>query len=79
MSEVKLNNQVLVVDGCQGNDLYHQLRQELDRARKLYEKHVDWLAADRDYFHEAIVEILCDGDATVLGPDYPGPRAHTIQ
>ena len=79
MSEIKLNNEALVIDGRQSNDLYQQLREELDRGRKLYEKHVDWLAADRDYFHEAVVEILCDGDATVLGPNYPGPRSQTIQ
>jgi hypothetical protein len=79
MSEIKLNNEVLVADGRQSNDLYHHLREELERARKLYEKHVDWPAADRDYFHEALVEILCDGDAEVLGSEYPGPRGYTLQ
>ena len=78
VSEIKLYNESRVADGRQNHDLYDQLREDIDRSRAMYDKANDSLA-DRDYFHEAVVEILCEGDATVLGPGYPGPRAHTIQ
>ena len=78
VSEIKLYNEARVADGRQNHDLYDQLREDIDRSRAMYDKANDSLA-DRDYFHEAVVEILCDGDAAVLGADYPGPRAHTIQ
>ena len=78
VSEIKLNNKARMADGRENRDLYDELREDIDRSRAVYDKAHDSLA-DRDYFHEAVVEILCDGDATVLGPDYPGPRSQTIQ
>ena len=78
VSEIKLYNEARVADGRQNHDLYDQLREDIDRSRAMYDKAND-SPADRDYFHEAVVEILCDGDATALGRDYPGPRAQTIQ
>jgi hypothetical protein len=79
VSDIKLYNKERVADGRQSRDLYYQLREELDRARKMYEERVDLLAVDRDYFREAVVEILCDGDADALGAELPGPQGHTIQ
>ena len=79
VSELKQHNEARVEDGRQSHDLYYQLREQLEGARKLYEKSVDWAAADRDYFHEAVVEVLCDGDPEALGREYPGPRGHTLQ
>ena len=79
VSDIKLYNKERVADGRQSRDLYYQLREELDRARKMYEERVDLLAVDRDYFREAVVEILCDGDPDVLGAELPGPQGHTIQ
>ena len=78
VSEIKLNNKALVAEGKRSHDLYYQLQNDIDRGRMMYDKAND-STADRDYFHEAVVEILCDGDADVLGEGYPGPRAHTIQ
>ena len=78
VSEIKLYNKALVADGTRRHDLYHQLQKDIDRARLMYDKGNDSMA-NRDYFHEAVVEILCDGDADVLGEGYPGPRAYTIQ
>ena len=78
VSEIELYNETRVADGRQNHDLYDQLREEIDRSRKMYDDAND-SRSDRDYFHEALVEILCDGDAGVLGAEYPGPRAHTIQ
>lgn len=78
VSEIKLYNTALVADGNGSHDLYRQLQENIDRARMMYDKAND-SKADRDYFHEAVVEILCDGNADVLGEGYPGPRVHTIQ
>ena len=78
VSEIRLNNKARMADGRENRDLYDELREDIDRSRAVYDKANDSLA-DRDYFHEAVVAILCDGDATVLGPDYPGPRSQTIQ
>ena len=78
VSDLKLHNKALVADGTLNHDLYHQLQNEIDRARMMYDS-AQGSMADHDYFHEAVVEILCDGDADVLGEGYPGPRAHTIQ
>ena len=78
VSEIKLYNEARVADGRQSNDLYHELREEIDRSRKMYDKANDSLS-DHDYFHQALVEILCDGDAGVLGAEYPGPQEHTVQ
>lgn len=78
VSEIKLYNKALVADGSRSHDLYQQLQKEIDQARAMYDKANDSMA-DRDYFHEAVVEILCGGNADVLGEGYPGPRVHTIQ
>jgi hypothetical protein len=78
VSDIKLYNEARVAEARRNHDLYDQLREDIDRSRAMYDRAGDSMA-DRDYFHEAVVEILCNGDATMLGPDYPGPRAHTIQ
>ena len=78
VSEIKLYNEARVARGRQTHDLYGELREEIERSRMMYDKANDSLS-DHDYFHEALVEILCNGDAALLGADYPGPRAHTIQ
>ena len=78
VSDLKLHNKAQVADGTLNQDLYHQLQNEIDRARMMYDNAQSSMA-DHDYFHEAVVEILCDGDAEVLGGGYPGPRNHTIQ
>lgn len=79
VSEVKLYNEQLVTEGCGRHDLYDRLREDIDRARARYEKRVDHLVMDGDYFHEALVDILCEGDSERLGAEYPGPRMHTVQ
>ena len=73
VSEIKLYNQRRVTEGCKQQDLYVRLREEIDRARAMYDKRVDWLVVDRDYFHDSVVEILCGGEAELLGEEYPGP------
>lgn len=73
VSELKLYNEQAVGDGREGNNIYGRLRHDIDRSREMYEKrvHPD-VATEADYFHEEIVRILADGNASALGSEYPG-------
>jgi hypothetical protein len=71
VAEIKLYNEVKLENACRNGTVYQQLQSEIDRARQDYDRRV---AADstggRDYFHEELVNILADGDATKMGPGY---------
>jgi len=73
VSELKLYNEQAVDDGRQAHNVYGRLRHDIDRSREMYEKrvHPD-VATEADYFHEEIVRILADGNASALGSEYPG-------
>jgi hypothetical protein len=50
------------------------LKSELDKAREAYRQ--QFLAGHSsmtDYLHVEAVRTLANDDATLLGPDYPGP------
>lgn len=79
VSELKLYNEELVMEGCGRQDLYDRLREDIDRARARYDERVKGLMMDRDYFYEELVDILCEGHSERLGAEYPGPRKHTVQ
>jgi hypothetical protein len=79
VSEAKLYNEQLVTEGRGRHDLYDRLKEDIDQARAKYEKRVNGLLMDRDYFHDALVDILCEGDSQRLGVEYTGPRIHTVQ
>jgi hypothetical protein len=65
VSEIKLYNEAKVMQGRKTRDLYQQLRDDIDRSRKLYgERHPD---APPDFFTDELVRILADGDAGALG------------
>ncbi len=68
VSELKLYNESAVIAGREARDLRVRLRDELARARRLYEARVPALLPDRDdYFDQEVVRTLADGDATLLG------------
>lgn len=73
VSELKLYNEQAVGDGRQAHNIYGRLRHDIDRSREMYEKrvHPD-VATEADYFHEEIVRILAEGNASALGSEYPG-------
>ncbi|MGI8783083.1 MAG: hypothetical protein ACR2L2_05475 [Acidobacteriota bacterium] len=73
VSELKLYNEQAVGDGRQAHNIYGRLRHDIDRSREMYERrvHTD-VATEADYFHEEIVRILADGNASALGSEYPG-------
>ncbi len=65
VSEIKLYNEAKVQDGRKNKDLYQQLRDDIERSRKLYtERHP---GAPMGYFDNELVRVLADGDAGALG------------
>ena len=73
MSDMKLYNEQAVKEGCEQRDLYSRLREDIDRARAIYDKRIDRWLVNRDYFHEEMVAVLCGGNEKALGAEYPGP------
>ena len=74
ISEIELYSKVKVSEGRKDKDLYGSLKTDLQRSRQTYEKRFAKTQASRhDYLHDEIVRILANDDASILGPDYPGP------
>ena len=72
--EIRHDNEDAIVAGRKNHDLYKRLRISMDRSREMYEKRAaPTVAISVDYLHDEFVRILGDGDAGVLGEDYPGP------
>lgn len=72
ITELKLYNPHTVKLGLENKDLYHRLRREIDRARRMYDQRVGARAGVHvDYFHEELVKDLAEGDISNLGTDYP--------
>jgi hypothetical protein len=68
VSEIKLYNEGAVRVGREKRDLLRRLRSEIDRARRLYEERVPDATGPRSaYFQQELVQILADGDASLLG------------
>lgn len=68
VSEIKLYNEGAVRAGRQQRDLRHRLREEIDRALRLYEERVPPAVGAREqYFHQELVQTLADGDPSLLG------------
>lgn len=75
VAEIKLYNEPEVEAGCQNGDLYSRLKTDIDRSREMYEKRVHpSVKASMDYFHTQLVQMLAQGDESVMGEDYPGPQ-----
>ncbi len=74
ISEIELYSKVKVSEGRKNKDLYGSLKTDLQRSRQTWEKRFAKTQASRyDYLHDEIVRILANDDASILGPDYPGP------
>jgi hypothetical protein len=68
VSEIKLYNEEEVERGRTNRDLYHRLKDDVDRSREMYEKRIPAeIRAARDYFYEELLRILADGDPDALG------------
>ena len=76
VSEIELYHRDEVVAGREHRDLYRRLRSSIERSRQTYRKRFGNVAAGQsDYFHDELVKTLANHDASLLGEDYPGPRA----
>lgn len=75
VSEIKLYNEALVVEGRGAGDLYRRLKEPIDQSIALYDRRVpEAVRAHNDYVHDELVRQLAGGDVAKLGSDYKGPR-----
>jgi hypothetical protein len=67
VSEIKLYNEGAVRVGRERRDLSSRLRDEISRARQLYDERVGTSVADRDlFFQQELVQTLAGGDHSLL-------------
>jgi len=72
IADIKLYEPAKVADGCRRADLYDRLKDEIERSRTLYQKHVSPLiTAQVDYFYAELVNTLAEGDSSKLGRNSP--------
>jgi GAF domain-containing protein len=68
VSEIKLYNEEQVERGRESKDIYHRLREDIDRSREMFEKRISAeVRASEDYFQDELVRVLADGDSSLLG------------
>lgn len=68
VTEIKLYNEEKVREGRESSNLYDQLRDDIERSRRIYEERIDDDVREQaDYFQEEVVRILAGGDSTALG------------
>jgi hypothetical protein len=65
VSEIKLYNEAKVEEGRKNKDVYHQLRDDIERSRKLYSER--YPGAPPGYFNEELIRVLAGGDERALG------------
>jgi hypothetical protein len=68
VSEIRLYNEQAVQDGRAAGDIYHRLKEDIDRSREMYEQRVPAdVRAGSNYFYDELVRILADGESDALG------------
>jgi len=76
VAEMRLNKAQAVKAGRNDSDLYGHLKAEIDSGREAFRKNFLAVSASMvDYFHLELLRTLANDDASLLGPDYPGPAA----
>jgi hypothetical protein len=74
VSEIKLYHEQELDHGRRNGDIYQRLQKEIDLGRESYSQRVPGgVLGSHDYFHEELVRILGENDASRLGAAYPGP------
>ena len=61
--------------GRDSRNLFLALHKEIEAAREQYRSEFCSTPTMIDYFHVELVRTLANDDASMLGPDYPGPLA----
>jgi len=68
VSEIRLYNEQAVQAGKIARDIYHRLKDDIDRSREMYEQRVSAdVRATSNYFRDEMVRILADGKPDALG------------
>ncbi len=68
VSEIKLYNEDQVEEGRHNRDIYHRLKDDIDRSRQIYEERVhESVRNTTDYFQQELIRSLAGGDARALG------------
>ncbi|MBI5280456.1 MAG: hypothetical protein HY858_02150 [Candidatus Solibacter usitatus] len=75
VAEMRLYQAQAVRRGREESCLYAALRGEMERGRAQFKHEFMIVPSMIDYFHTELVRTLANDDATLLGPDYPGPLA----
>jgi hypothetical protein len=76
VAEIQLYQAPAVKAGRASRDLYGSLQTEIDAAREAFrERFLTPGHETGDYLHAELVRELANEDATLLGPEYPGPMA----
>ncbi len=73
VAEMRLYRAQAVKEGRDDHNLFEALRKEIEQGREQFSN--DFLSTPTmiDYFHVELVRTLANDDASLLGPDYPGP------
>lgn len=68
VSEIKLYNEEQVEEGRRNRDVYHRLKDDIDRSRQIYEERIhESVRESTDYFQQELVRSLAGGDPRALG------------
>ncbi len=68
VSEIKLYNENKVEEGRRNKNIYSLLKEDIDRSKQLYEERIAAdVRAKSDYFKQALISILANGDSSALG------------
>ena len=76
IAEIQLYQASAVKAGRLAHNLYGALKPEIDTAREAFkQRFLSNGTPVADYLHHEFVRALANDDATLLGPEYPGPLA----
>jgi hypothetical protein len=75
VAEMRLYHAQAVKVGRDSHNLFLALRKEIESGREQYRGEFFSTPTMIDYFHVELVRTLANDDASMLGPDYPGPLA----
>ena len=75
VAEMRLYHAQTVKEGRESRNLFLALQKEIESGREQYRHDFFSTPTMIDYFHVELVRTLANDDASMLGPDYPGPLA----
>jgi hypothetical protein len=75
VAEMRLYRAHAVKEGRETRNLFLALQKEIESGREQYRSEFFSTPTMIDYFHVELVRTLANDDASMLGPDYPGPLA----